>query len=212
MSKPITHVLLLVDDSASMNRVAESVREGFNEYIDSLIVDSEVKYRVTVGIFGENYKTLAVAEKPKDVLKLDKFTYQANQGSTALYDSLARLIREFEDKNPNLAKGDRVLLVIQTDGQDNSSHEVDLATARGMIEARQSGAVWNVLFLGAGLSGWRAGSSLGVADSNLFRTEHSAKGYAASYSGVTATSRATARGANSKEAAEAMRGALENNG
>ncbi len=209
MSKPTTHVLLLVDDSASMNRVADSVREGFNEYLASLIADKDAKYRVTVGIFGTEYKNLAVAEKPKDVLKLDRFTYQANQGSTALYDSIARLIREFEQANPNLPKDDKVLLVIQTDGQDNSSHEVDLATARGMIESRQSGEVWNVLFLGAGMSGWRAGSSLGVADSNLYQTSHTGAGYAASYSGVTRSSQLTARGASKGEVAEAMRGALD---
>lgn len=208
MSKPTTHVLLLVDDSASMNRVADSVRSGFNEYIDSLIADGDGKYRVTVGIFGSEYKNLAVSEKPKDVTKLDKFTYQADQGSTALYDSIAQLIREFERANPNLPKDDRVLLVIQTDGQDNSSREVDLATARGMIESRQSGEVWNVLFLGAGMTGWQAGSSLGVSDSNLYKTGHSAKGYAASYRGVTQSSVATSRGATNNEVAEVMRGAI----
>lgn len=208
MSKPTTHVLLLVDDSASMNRVADSVREGFNEYLDSLIADKDAKYRVTVGIFGSEYKNLAVAEKPKDVLKLDRFTYQANQGSTALYDSIARLIREFEQANQNLPKDDRVLLVIQTDGNDNSSREVDLATARDMIETRQATDTWNVLFLGAGMNGWQAGSSLGVAASNLYQTDHSKAGYAASYSGVTRSSQLTARGATKGDVAEAMRGAL----
>jgi hypothetical protein len=208
MSKPTTHVLLLVDDSASMFQVADSVRSSFNEYLDSLILDQDAKYRITVGIFGSEYRNLAIAQKPKDVIKLDRFTYQAQQGSTALYDSIARLIRDFDNKNPNLPKGDRVLLVIQTDGQDNSSHEVDLATARGMIEARQSGDVWNVLFLGAGMSGWKAGASLGVAERNLYQTQHSAQGYAESYSGVTMTSRATARGASKDEVAEVMRDAL----
>jgi hypothetical protein len=208
MSKPTTHVLLLVDDSASMSNVADSVRESFNEYLDSLILDDDAKYRITVGIFGSEYKNLAVAEKPKNVVKLDRSNYRASQGSTSLYDSIARLIREFEQANPNLPKGDKVLLVIQTDGQDNSSREVDLSTARGMIEARQSGDVWNVLFLGAGMSGWQAGSSLGVADSNLYKTSHTGAGYAASYSGVTRSSQMTARGASKGAVAEAMREAL----
>ncbi len=208
MSKPTTHVLLVVDDSGSMSSVADDVRGGFNSYIDSLIADADAKYSVTVAIFGSDYKTIAVGEKPKDVLKLDKFTYQAEQWSTSLYDAIARIIQDFEKANPNLPKKDKVLLVIQTDGGDNSSKEFDLAKVRAMITARQSGDVWNVLFLGAGMDAWTAGSSLGIAASNVFQTKHTSAGYAKSYSGVTATSRATARGATSKEAAEVMRGVL----
>lgn len=208
MSKPTTHVLLLVDDSASMYRVVESVRSGFNEYIDSLIQDNEVKYRVTVGIFGVEYRAFVVAQKPKDVPKLNGITYRADQLGTALYDALGRLIQEFERKNPNLPENDKVLLVIQTDGQDNASREVDLNAARDLIEARQASGVWNVLFLGAGLSGWNAGSSLGVPTSNLYRTDHTDKGYHASYGGITRSSQATARGASNDEVAEIMRGAV----
>jgi hypothetical protein len=208
MSKPTTHVLLLVDDSASMSGVAKAVRSGFNEYVASLKADSDGKYQVTVGIFGSEYENLVVGAKVKDVPDLDSRNYRASQGSTSLYDSIGRIVRDFESANPNLAKEDRVLLVIQTDGQDNSSRELDLNTARGMIEARESGEVWQVLFLGAGMNGWQAGASLGVSKSNLYQTAHTGAGYAASYSGVTRSSMATARGASKGAVAEEMREAL----
>jgi hypothetical protein len=210
MSKPTTHVLLVVDDSGSMASVANDVRGGFNSYVDSLIADKDVKYSVTVGIFGSKYHTHAVGEKPKNVQKLDSRNYRAEQWSTSLYDAIAKTIQDFETANPNLPKGDKVLLVIQTDGGDNSSKEFTRDSVRSMIEARQSGETWNILFLGAGMDAWSTGSGLGIAKGSVFQTEHTPQGYASSYAGVTATSRATARGASQKEAAEAMREALTN--
>jgi uncharacterized protein YegL len=207
MSKPTTHVLLLVDDSGSMSSVAEAVRSGFNEYIDSLIADKDGKYRVTVGIFGHQYRTVAAAEKPKNVLKLDHFTYTAAQYSTALYDGIGRIVGEF-DKATTLADDDKVILVIQTDGEDNSSDEFTVNAARQLIEKKQASG-WSVLYLGAGPNAWSGGRALGVKGNSSFNTQHTAEGYASSYTGVTRSSFAAARGADSDGVAEAMRSALD---
>lgn len=206
MSKPTTHVLLLVDDSCSMSSVAEAVRSGFNEYIDSLIADKDAKYRVTVGIFGSEYRTAASAEKPKNVLKLDRSTYRAAQFSTSLYDGIGQIIGEF-DKATTLAADDKVILVIQTDGQDNSSREFTVDAARRLIEAKQA-VGWSVLYLGAGPAAWSGGVALGIKGNSSFNTQHTADGYASSYTGVTRSSFAAARGADSDGVAEAMRSAF----
>lgn len=207
MSKPTTHVLLLVDDSASMSSMAQAVRDGFNEYVDSLIADTEGKYRITVGIFSADYEPFAEAVKPKNLVKLNTSNYTAGGYSTALYDGIGRIVNDFERANPNLSADDRVLLVIQTDGQDNSSKEITLAQARQLIEKRQAGG-WSVLYLGAGQQAWQGGDSLGVAKASQFHTQHTSDGYAQSYTGVTRSSRAAARGADTEGVAEAMRSAF----
>lgn len=207
MSKPTTHVLLLVDDSGSMSSVADAVRSGFNEYIDALIADKDGKYRVTVGIFGHEYRTVANAEKPKNVLKLDRFTYTAAQYSTALYDGIGRIVGEF-DKATTVGNDDKVILVIQTDGEDNASSEFTMNEARQLIEKKQ-GLGWSVLYLGAGPAAWSGGKSLGIAAHSNFATKHTDAGYASSYTGVTRSSLAAARGADSEGVAEAMRSALD---
>lgn len=208
MSKPTTHVLLLVDDSGSMSSVANAVRSGFNEYIDSLIADDAAKYRVTVGIFSSGYDTYAEAVKPKNVVKLNTSNYTAAGWSTALYDGIGRIVNDFERANPDLSADDKVLLVIQTDGEDNSSREFDVNAARDLIKRRQDEDGWSVLYLGAGPAAWAAGASLGVAKSGIFQTEHTNESYAASYTGVTRSSFAAARGADFDGVAEAMRSAL----
>jgi hypothetical protein len=208
MSKPTTHVLLLVDDSASMSSMAQAVRNGFNEYVDSLIADTEGKYRITVGIFSSVYEPYAEAVKPKNLIKLNTGNYTASGYSTALYDGIGRIVNDFERANPNLSSDDKVLLVIQTDGENNSSQEFTLEQARQLIEERQAKG-WSVLYLGAGQAAWQGGDSLGVAKSGQFNTAHTSAGYAQSYTGVTRSSLAAARGADTEGVAEAMRSALD---
>jgi len=206
--KPITHVLMTVDDSASMHGLAQATISGFNEYIDSLRKDKGSKYRVTTAIFGTEYHLLSNASKLSAMPRLDNRNYHAKQGGTALLDAVGRMIVDFE-RETELGPEDKVLLVVQTDGQENSSHRFTTEQISKMIEEREGTGRWQAVFLGAGPSAWQQGRSLGFRDHNVIQTANTAAGTRSSYAGMTASTRSYSKGATPEAVAAALRTEVE---
>lgn len=205
MNKPTTHVLMLVDDSGSMNNLVADVQGGFNNYIASLRADADARYRVTVAKFGIEYALLAVSAKPKDVPALDGSNYTALQTGTALQDAVGRLIGDFERAGgAPLPDGDRVFLVVQTDGQENSSREFSAERVATMIKERVVGGRWATLFLGAGLDAWKGGASLGINANSVLRTANTSAGTQSSYVGLAAATRSYAKTGNAQASVDAL--------
>jgi hypothetical protein len=198
--KAKTHVLLLVDESGSMDHLASDTRGGFASYLDSLTADKAAKYRVTVGLFNTDYRLLANASKLKDTPRLDETNYRPNN-NTALLDAVGRIITDFE-RGTTLADGDRVLLVIMTDGEENSSREYKLDTIRQMITERQAGGRWGVIFIGSGIDAWAQAQGLGISRASTVSVDNTPEGTRSAYAGVAAASAGYASGLTSDEAAE----------
>lgn len=199
MSKPTTHVLLVTDKSGSMFLLAADVRGGYNQYRQSLIDDDEVRYRVTSVLFADDYQLLCTAAKPRDVPKLDEKTYIVG-GSTALRDAIGRTITDFEKAVPELGEGDRVLLVVQTDGHENSSREYSAETIKTMLAEREAKG-WGTIYMGAGPNAWNQGGNLGFSSS--LRYDNTSEGTQTAYDGLTRSSRSYAGGADVAVAAAA---------
>jgi hypothetical protein len=204
--KPTTYVLLVTDKSGSMYSLAEDVRGGYNGYLQSLQDDDEVRYRVTSVLFSspitredDGSTLLCTAVKPKDAPRLDEKNYRPG-GGTALLDAIGKTITEFEQK-ATLKKGDRVLLVVQTDGEENSSTEYDRPTISKMIADREAAGQWSAIFMGAGPDTWQQAGGMGFSTSLSYAGD--SKGVASSYEGLSATSRSYSRGATRSEAAAA---------
>jgi uncharacterized protein YegL len=192
MSKqPITHVLLIVDMSGSMAGLAEDVRGGFNTYIADLAKD-DGRYRITATVFDTAFDPLCVASKLRDVPKLTNVNY-APRGMTALLDAVGKTVTDFE-ATTTLAEDERVLVVVQTDGHENSSREFRRDQIAELIKTREATGRWTFIYLGAGVDAWGQGEALGFV--NNVNTANSAAGTRNSYSGVTSASVAYASGAS----------------
>jgi hypothetical protein len=204
--KPTTYVLLATDRSGSMYRLADDVRGGYNGYLQSLQDDDEVRYRITSVLFSspitredDGSTVLCTAAKPKDAPRLDEKNYVPG-GGTALLDAIGKMITGFEAK-VTLKKGDRVLLVVQTDGEENSSTEYDRPTISKMIADHEATSQWSAIFMGAGPDTWQQAGGMGFGTSLSYSGD--SKGVASSYAGLTETSRSYSRGATRSEAAAA---------
>lgn len=209
VAKPKTHVLLLVDESGSMAGLANDTRGGFATYLDSLTTDKTAKYRITVGLFHTEYRLLANAAKLKDTPRLNEHNYQP-AGGTALLDAVGRIITDFE-KDTTLADADRVLLVIMTDGEENSSHEYRLDTIRKMITDRTGGGRWGVIFIGSGIDAWQQAQGLGISRASTISVDHSAQGTRSTYSGLATASAGYASGLSGDDAAKHISDATKAN-
>lgn len=191
-SKPTTYVLLATDVSGSMYHLADDVRGGHNAYLDGLEKE-DVRYRLTAVLFNTGVSPLYLAVKPKDATRLNGSNYAPN-GGTALLDAIGKVITDFEFAVPELGADDRVLLVVQTDGQENSSREYTREGIAKMIKDREDAGKWAAIFMGAGPDTWQQAGSMGFSSS--IAVAATGDGVSSSYEGLGRTSAAYAKGAS----------------
>ncbi len=199
-----THVLLAVDRSGSMAGLADDVRGGFNTFIDDLNgKPNRDAFRVTVLLFDHGWHTLCVAAELHEVPRLGPDNYRP-AGMTALYDAVGSLIGDFE-RETTLGEGDRVLLVVQTDGHENSSREYSADRVKEMITERARTGQWSSLYLGAGPAAWDGGGAMGMRSVNTRSDAATTRG---TYAAVATASAGYAAGASDAETFDVVKRAV----
>jgi Mg-chelatase subunit ChlD len=153
-----TEIVYIGDASGSMADLTNDTIGGFNAYIESQAKLPGDAF-VTVVLFNTGVKTLAEHQDIKTLPKLTTKEYQA-QGGTALLDAVGDTLNKLERNMPSYGIGNRVLVVIDTDGQENASREHKAADIKKQIE-RLTKAGWGFVFLGANDSAWQ-GHDLGI--------------------------------------------------
>jgi len=141
------------------------VIEGFNAYVTGLGKEDQVNYRFSLTLFDTQVAYRHVAIPLPEVKKLDTKSYQPG-GNTALNDAIGITVRKVEADQP---KVDKVVTVIMTDGEENSSREWTHDAVKGLIEQKEKEGNWTFVFLGAGLDAWHQGRSYGVQAANVAR-------------------------------------------
>lgn len=189
-----THVLLVIDMSGSMMNLANDVRGGFNAYKAQLAADSEGEYRLTVTVFDTEFVSLAVDTPLADTPDLTAANY-VPRGGTALNDAIGQTLAEFDLKHGKVKKHERVLVVINTDGQENSSREFTTDQIRALIAEKDKSDRWGFIFLGAGPAAFAAGNSYGLGHSTI-ATNQTGAGTRSTYSGIAVASAGYSRGAS----------------
>lgn len=180
-------VLMAIDVSGSMYNVAEDVRGGFNQYVASLASDKTLSYRVSLYLFNTAVERMQDAVEPSDVVTLTDENYQPG-GGTALFDALGAVITGYEAQ-----EGERPLVVVHTDGQENSSHEWGRTPIAALIEAKKA-LGWGFVYLGAGIDEWQ-GIDLGMSSGMTVNTRAGTHGL---YEGLRVGTAAYAAGASAQ--------------
>lgn len=191
---PVTHVLMVVDMSGSMGNLAEDVRGGFNSYKATLAEDADREYRLTVTLFDTEFIPLAVDVPLADVPELTAANYMP-RGGTALNDAIGRTLAEFDLKHGKVRKHERALVVINTDGHENSSKEFSTDQIKSLIAEKDKSDRWGFVFLGAGPTAWQAGGNYGLGHVTL-RSAATSAGTRSTYSGLATASGVFSRGAS----------------
>ncbi|GAA6525937.1 VWA domain-containing protein [Intrasporangium sp. DVR] len=165
MTNPnLTHIAFLLDRSGSMQTIKDDTEGGFNAFIaEQRKQDGEC--RVTLAQFDneydEVYRDLPIAEVPP--------LHLAPRGSTALLDSIGRLVTTTGERLAALPEDERpgmVIIGIMTDGHENASREWSHAAVKALIEQQTQAYHWQFLYMGADQDAIEVGSSIGVAAAN----------------------------------------------
>lgn len=167
-----THVVMLLDESSSMASHQTAVVSTFNEYVDSLKKGKRTwlslfKFagkaqwgRIPDGVEKGLLKEVFENRNVKDIYKLTNNQY-VPYGNTPLYDAIGKLIVSTKRRLPKSAK---VLFVIHTDGQENTSVKYNQERVKTMIKRMENKRNWTFVYLGEGAAAWDAGYDFGISN------------------------------------------------
>ena len=161
MTNPnLTHLYFLLDRSGSMDSIKSDTEGGFNAFMaEQRGLPGEC--RVTLAQFDHEFEEV-YRDLPVDVVPPLRL---APRGTTALLDSIGRLVGEAGARLAALAEEQRpgvVIVGIMTDGLENASRELTHARIKAMIECQTTEFGWQFLYLGADQDAIEVGASIGV--------------------------------------------------
>ncbi len=157
-----TELIFILDRSGSMGGLESDTIGGFNATIsDQKKIEGET--RVTTILFDNFFEILHDRINLQDLSPLTEKDYFV-RGSTALYDAVAlgiRKITNVQKQTKPEGRADKVIMVITTDGYENSSRETNAAMLHQMIDdCKKEG--WEFLFLGADIDAQAAAGAIGI--------------------------------------------------
>lgn len=202
--KSNTHIAIVLDRSGSMSSMREEIIGGFNAFLkDQKAVPGTAT--LTLVQFDHEIDRLASFKPLAEIEPLSNSTYEP-RGNTKLYDAIGLTVTSTkEDIAKADEKPDKVLVVIITDGLENSSQEYDTEQIRELLEKQQK-AGWEFTFLGANQDAILSGRTIGLnkAHSNMTyaATKDGAMKMMASLSTATASFRCAAKGADFRYSAK----------
>lgn len=156
-----TLVNFILDKSGSMESIRHATISGFNEYVNTLKKDGN-KYSFSLVLFDTVLTDKYKNDPIKDVENLNIENYSPS-GNTALYDAVCSTI----DSVKSTVKGNqKVLTIIMTDGEENSSKEYTEKNLKDKISELEKGGKWSFVFLGANQDSWLTAQKFGIPKMN----------------------------------------------
>jgi uncharacterized protein YegL len=189
MKKNLCELVVIIDESGSMQNVTNDTIGGFNTFLEThQKLPGEAN--LTLVKFNTKYEIVYNGVDVRSVKPLDRMTYMTG-GMTALLDATGRAIDEVGKRYDAMNKKDRpgkVIFLIITDGEENSSKEYKLEQIKNKVQLRQNDNKWEFVFMGANQDAWKAAGTMGVNNAVNYSVHDTARSMkAAAY--YTANSR-----------------------
>ncbi len=171
-----THALMILDESGSMSGLRQQGVETFNSNLAPL-QEYTGDARVSLTLFGTQYgpgaiETVFDGEKAADVREMTFMDYNPS-GGTPLWDAVGISVTNMKDR---VAKDDRAIVFIFTDGHENASSEWTADKVKTLIETLQGQGNWTFVFDAAGIDAWSIAQAVGVHQGSTQSSPHTAAG------------------------------------
>ena len=164
MKSNYVHVTFVIDESGSMTGTEADVIGGFKKVVDEQRENKEGSCSVSYYKFNGKVDEVYVGKNVEDVEYIDD-KYNPN-GMTALFDGVGVAIdntgKWLSDMNEE-DRPEKVLVVVMTDGGENSSVEYSAARVREMIKEQEDKYNWSFVYMGSDLTDAQDANSLGIS-------------------------------------------------
>jgi len=153
---PGTNIYVVLDRSGSMQPLTSDTIGGFNEWLAKQ-KEAGANQRLTLTLFADDVRTPYAESLIGDVKPLNTASYQATGPSTSLLDAIGKTVAKVNDNGI-----DKVLFLVMTDGQENSSREFKKADIQKLIETKQATG-WQFIYIGSDPAGFADAQTMGYS-------------------------------------------------
>lgn len=166
MSKVLVN--FVQDRSGSMQSVWEETLSGFRRFVEDLRASASkdgVEYLFSLTTFDTIVET-PVAIQPIESVDLGILAQHGPRGATALYDAVGSTI---QSTDANRHGAEKVIVVVVTDGHENSSREWNKDNLHSAIDTRLKEGNWTFTYLGTQPETWDDATAAGVPAGSVVR-------------------------------------------
>lgn len=163
MKAGLTEIVCVVDKSGSMSSVRNDAVGAFNTFLDEQ-KKLPGTAKLTLTLFDTDYRIVHDGVDIQKVPNLDDKSYVPG-GSTALLDAAGRTIDKVGERlvnTPEAERPEKVIMVILTDGEENSSKEYSREQLMAKINHQRDTYKWEFIFLAANQDAIQAGQGIGI--------------------------------------------------
>lgn len=163
MKSNYIHVCFIIDESSSMFDSIGDVKGGFKKIIDEQKANKEGTCSVSAFRFASTVKHPDYIGR--DVNEISNELIYKPMGCTAMYDGIGTAIDEIGkwlNDMPEEERPEKNLIVIMTDGEENSSVEYQPSKVKEMIKHQEDKYNWTFLYIGTDISNTKDADRVGV--------------------------------------------------
>jgi uncharacterized protein YegL len=183
-----THYLLVLDRSGSMSSCWNSTISGLNEQLGTIrhLEEKypEQRYFVSLVVFDTEIDTIM---ENKSISEIEDFdgTEFGPRGGTALHDAIgvgiSNLKAQLSKKDKESDSISTALVVIMTDGEENSSREHNADSIKKIVNELEKGGAWTFSYMGANQDAVLTASRFGISSGNAINYASTERGASAAY-------------------------------
>lgn len=182
MKKGLSELVFILDRSGSMGGLESDTIDGFNSMLEKQKKE-EGEANVTTVLFDDQVEVIHDRFPITAVKPLTDDDYFV-RGSTALLDAIGSTVKKIENvqkRLPEDLRAEKVIFVITTDGEENSSREYTVKMVKKMIAAHQEQG-WQFIFMGANMDAVSEAEKLGISRRHAVSYCNDSDGVALNYS------------------------------
>ncbi len=182
MKKGLTELVFIIDRSGSMAGLEADTIGGYNSMLEKQ-KKLEGECLITTVLFDNSYELLHDRIDICAVSPISEKEY-APGGSTALLDAIGKTIHKIGSAQRHTAetyRAEKIMFVIITDGEENSSREYTSDKVKAQIERQKEKFGWEFIFLGANIDAVETAKSYGIDPSRAQSYHADTKGVELNY-------------------------------
>jgi Mg-chelatase subunit ChlD len=166
MKADYTHISIILDRTGSMENIRDDTIGGFNTFLKDQKSQADIATLTLVQFDTyDPYEVIHKFESIQEIPELTRETFVPRAG-TPLLDAIGRGINDLEQSLSQMKESQRplkVVFLIITDGQENSSREFRKEQIAKMIQQKQEQDKWQFVFLSADLNAINDAQEYGIS-------------------------------------------------
>jgi len=156
-----THYIMVIDRSGSMFSTANDATGGIRTFARE---QAELPGRATLSFYQFDHSIEKVYDFDS-IRQAENYTLNPG-GSTRLLDAVGTAVTEEGSRLADMPEDQRpgkVMVLIVTDGEENSSVEWELGSLKELVTRQHDVYGWEFSFIGANIDAFSVASSIGIA-------------------------------------------------